>query len=297
MCNELNKLQELVSESYGIPVHFINRCQDRGWQDPAALHREIEYLAHEAEDCTRRVGQVLGFELTTEMLDEAERFRAPYSFPLGRLATLMRESDPTPTSGTITPFLYYLNSMPVTRKAREASVEAISILCDEARNMVGQGIGPVPGGAPRVLYSAHAFADIDVIHLLEEHDISVPLFESALFAPDGCLKPDTADYQGLLLKAACAQSQRSTFNNLRGAGRLYHRRLQAVPPRRRVLVCPCHLSRQFPRLLAAQGGSAQRAGHPLSGGGRRHVGPQGLQHRGDEGTGEGFRRDAGSIQG
>jgi benzoyl-CoA reductase/2-hydroxyglutaryl-CoA dehydratase subunit BcrC/BadD/HgdB len=214
-CDELSKSHELLSEVFGIPMHWVNRCQDRDWQEPMNSRREIEFLTSEVERVIKKVGEAVGFELTEEMLVKAERYLASGTALEGEVLALFKSSDPPPASSTIVPHLH-LAAMATTRRAKEEGARATATLLEELRHRGSQGIGPVPKGAPRILEEVWPnYSDPGVTRLLEELGLAVVVFESELYEPDGRLSPDIRRFDRFAERMAARTAQRSYFGNYR----------------------------------------------------------------------------------
>lgn len=215
-CDELSKSFELMSLFFAVPVQWVNRCQDRDWREPVNLKRDREFIASEVQRAIKRVEEVVGFELTDEMLAQAEQFRAATAAPMAKIHELIRTNDPPPISSTIVPYLHFAISMPATRRAMEGSAKAGSILLEEMKHRVSQGIGVVSKGAPRVLHQIWPnYSDPSVVRRLEELGVAVVIFEGELYESDDMFSPDTRGFARFPERFAARTTQRINYSNYR----------------------------------------------------------------------------------
>ncbi len=189
LCDALPKTDEVIGIYFNIPVHYINCCQDRGadWED---IYRSKDFFTNEIKKAQHKVSEVVGFEVTNDMVNEARRLRREAAINTNKIYDLVINSDPVPVSAVALQYIRILRAMPIGRRSQETLNEASKLLCEEVQERVNRGIGVVEKGSPRILYAPLvSLADPSIIHMIEELGIAIPLTEDTILVPDGELRP------------------------------------------------------------------------------------------------------------
>jgi len=189
LCDALPKTDEALELYFNIPVQYINCCQDRGadWED---VYRSKEFFTNEIKKAKTRVSEVVGFEITNAMVDEARRIRRDAAIYATKIYDLVMESDPVPISAVSLQYIRIFRAMPLSRKSQDGMNEASKLLYEEVEDRVKRGVGMVEKGAPRILYAPLvSLADPSIIRMIEELGIAIPLTEDTILVPDGELRP------------------------------------------------------------------------------------------------------------
>lgn len=193
LCDALPKTDEALGIYFNIPVNYINCCQDRGadWED---MYRSKDFFTREIKKAKTRVSEVVGFEVTDEMVNEARRIRRDAAIYATKLYDLVINSDPIPISAAAMQYIRIFRAMPVSRSTQEGLNEASKLLYEEVEDRVNRGVGVVEKGAPRILYAPLvSLSDPSIIHMIEGLGIAIPLTEDTILVPDGELRPQMDD--------------------------------------------------------------------------------------------------------
>jgi len=189
LCDALPKSDEAIGIYFNIPVQYINVCQDRGadWED---MYRSKDFFTNEIKKAKKRISEVIGFEITDDMVNEARRLRRDAAIYATKIYDLVINSDPLPISAVALQYIRIFRAMPISRKSQEALNEASKLLFEEVEERVNRGVGVVEKGAPRILYTPLvSLSDPSIIHMIEELGIAIPLTEDTILVPEGELRP------------------------------------------------------------------------------------------------------------
>jgi benzoyl-CoA reductase/2-hydroxyglutaryl-CoA dehydratase subunit BcrC/BadD/HgdB len=189
LCDALCKSDEMLQELYGIPVVYIDSQQDHGknWDD---IFRGVDYFAEEIRECKRKVGELVGFEITDEMVLASRSFRRESALTAMKVAELVMDTDPPPFNAASLMFVRLLRAQPISEKNMPKLTEAIRLLYQELKERVRQGYGVVPKGAPRIFYGPLvSTSDPSITDMIEKLGIAVALTEDSIFQPDGSTSP------------------------------------------------------------------------------------------------------------
>lgn len=189
VCDETCKSDELISQYFDIPVHYINLTQD--WSGSSDSARERQFLAREIARCAQRVGEVVGFEITKEMATETRQLKKSVGNIVEKINRLILDADPMPLKAAAIDLVRFMKSMPFGKGNLDAATEAADILYEELQQRVAKGIGVVPKGSPRVLLGLISpIPDPSFAELVEELGIVLAIAETQIYHPDGALVPD-----------------------------------------------------------------------------------------------------------
>ena len=192
ICDEVCKSDELISQYFDIPVHYINLTQD--WSGPEDSERERQFFAREIARCADRVGEICGFEITKDMATSTRHLKKTVSGVVEKINRLILESDPMPIKGAAIDLVRFMKSMPFGRSNLEAATNAVEVLLCELQQSVAKGEGVVPRGAPRVLLGlVSPMPDPSFAQLVEDMGVALVSTESQIYQPDGDLTPNMAD--------------------------------------------------------------------------------------------------------
>jgi benzoyl-CoA reductase/2-hydroxyglutaryl-CoA dehydratase subunit BcrC/BadD/HgdB len=152
LCETAPKTIDLLHELYGIPVCCYDTCQDREFNNySTATERAISLATKSLRRLIAKVQEVVGFEVTDDMLQEVIDARRRLNDAVGRLRELIESSDPLPLSSTHDTLLMALNSLTLSIDGLSEATEAINTLYEELQERVSKGVGVVEKGAPRIL--------------------------------------------------------------------------------------------------------------------------------------------------
>ena len=193
LCDALPKTDEVLNLYFNIPVQYINCCQDRGadWED---MYRSKDFYVNEIRKAKNRVSEVVGFEVTNDMVNDARKIRRDAAIYATKMYELVLNSDPTPISAASMQYIRVLRALPLGRRNQEAMNAANKLLFQEVEERVKRGVGVTPKGAPRVLYGPLvSLSDPSIVHMIEQLGVAIPVTEDTILVPDGALAPQMDD--------------------------------------------------------------------------------------------------------
>lgn len=151
-CEISPKNVDLLHELYNIPEACYDTCQDKELDSYLeASGRSIDFAAKGLRSVVRRIHDIVGFELTDEMLWEAFEAKNRLNDSTGRLRKVIEKSDPMPISATHDQLLIVLNTLTLSNDGLQEAVNILDTLREELEARVHKGFGVMSKGAPRVL--------------------------------------------------------------------------------------------------------------------------------------------------
>jgi benzoyl-CoA reductase/2-hydroxyglutaryl-CoA dehydratase subunit BcrC/BadD/HgdB len=184
-CETSPKTLDLLHELYDIPVWYVDTCQDRESKEyPEPARRIAGLTAKSMRMLSHRIQEIVGFEITDEMLLEVQEAKGKLDMALRRLRDLVESNDPLPLSPTHENIWMCLNALTLSIDGIAEAAEAINTLYEELRERVDKGLGVVEKGAPRVLAILPAGqTDPRLEHLACEVGIAIVAIDMTLMAP------------------------------------------------------------------------------------------------------------------
>jgi benzoyl-CoA reductase/2-hydroxyglutaryl-CoA dehydratase subunit BcrC/BadD/HgdB len=141
-----------LHEYYDIPVWHVENCGDReSWEYPEPTKRIAEFTGKSMRKLAGRLREVAGFEITDDMLREAQNAKRKLDSAVSRVRKLVENSDPMPLSPSHENIWMCLRSLTLTIDGIAEATEAINLLYEELQERVTRGEGVVEKNAPRVL--------------------------------------------------------------------------------------------------------------------------------------------------
>jgi benzoyl-CoA reductase/2-hydroxyglutaryl-CoA dehydratase subunit BcrC/BadD/HgdB len=181
-CDGASKSGNLTNEFFGVPTFLIGDCNDRENKEfPGGLERGANYLENSLKRYTRKVGEVVGYEITDQLFFEVIQDRLNAGKAVAKYQALVEKSDPLVISATHETIVGGFFQLPLGRESTKASIDAANILYEELKERVSKGRGVVEKGAPRILGilpSSCAYPDLE--HLLNEVGIALGVTETSL---------------------------------------------------------------------------------------------------------------------
>ena len=163
----------------------------------------------------KRLQDVVGLEITDDMLREVMGAGKPLGGASLKLDTLIASSDPLPISSTHQALFYRFSGTSLNIEYMPSYVDAINTLYDEVQERVSKGFGVVEKGAPRIFCpSPPSEADPRLDHLLGEMGIANVASENRLFPPDGRRSPSKPPKD--LYEALCSNLYTSMYQTPKG---------------------------------------------------------------------------------
>jgi benzoyl-CoA reductase/2-hydroxyglutaryl-CoA dehydratase subunit BcrC/BadD/HgdB len=181
MCETAPKTLDLLHELYEIPVCCLDTCLDRGTVDLSETEDRSSNLAKQSlRRLVERTEEVVGFQVTDDMLWEALEARSQFDNTLSKLQRLIHNSDPLPISPTHDNIWMILNSLTYTNETISDAIDMANTLYKEIQERVNNGFEAVPKGSPRVVGEMFAHhADPRLEHLAREMGIALMVATAA----------------------------------------------------------------------------------------------------------------------
>jgi len=152
LCETSSKTLDLLHEVYGIPVSYIDTCQDREFKEYLdATERASDLEAKSMRRLMDRIQEVVGFEITDDMLWEVIDAQDKLGNALDKVKDLVSSSDPLPINPAQENIWMCLDSLTPSIEGIAEAVDAVNTLYEEVQERVEKGVGVVEKGAPRVL--------------------------------------------------------------------------------------------------------------------------------------------------
>ncbi len=182
LCETAPKTVDLLHEYYGIPVYSWDTCYDRGPADDSVAmgDRAIDLAVKSLRRLVGKVEDIVGFQITDDMLWETMEARSRFDNAIGKVQNLIHSSDPLPLSPTHDNLWMCLSSLTFSIDTIPDAIDAAETLYQELQERVSKGLGAMPKGSPRVLGEVFAHhADPRLEHLACEMGIAIVVATSA----------------------------------------------------------------------------------------------------------------------
>jgi benzoyl-CoA reductase/2-hydroxyglutaryl-CoA dehydratase subunit BcrC/BadD/HgdB len=227
LCDTAPKTIDLLQELYDIPTYCYDTCQDREFKDYPDSKRMIDLSAKSMRRLAIKMQEVVGFEITDDMLWESINARSELRRALMNLQNLLESSDPLPISTTHEIFWGYLSTLPLSISEIREPTAVLNILYGELQNKVNKGEGVVEKGAPRILslLPGH-YTDPRWEHLVCELGIAPIASETGFFPMHGKRYLDLAE-----------EKQKDPYERL--SQRLQHSMYQNLSARTAIIIEAC----------------------------------------------------------
>lgn len=195
VCDEEPKIENLMSELLDIPVSYIQCCQDQHMDVyPGVSQRQFEYLAESIRRDNRRFEEVIGGEVTEDMMAQAIEWRRKLTTAYFNVVQLMRH-DPQPLSQADLNLLNTLVTIGVHE--RERALQAMQTLAREVGQRVSDGVGVVEKGAPRIMCGTFpSLVDPTFSRMIEQAGLAIPLTEASYSPKARRTLPEAGDSAG-----------------------------------------------------------------------------------------------------
>ena len=185
----------------------------------------VEYLANQMRDGFEFVQKEIGIKVTDEKIKEVGEIYQRYMAKYGELNRLVA-SDPPPLRGNISTLFFEPLGLPFNRGI-EGIEKALDIMIKEAKQMVANGEGILPKGAPRVMFYGVPWALPWISKMFEENGVAVTLSEC--FAPwSKQLEPPT--FEDPYMAAAQTWLRRSMVVNIGWKAEIMCEKLKMYKP-------------------------------------------------------------------
>jgi benzoyl-CoA reductase/2-hydroxyglutaryl-CoA dehydratase subunit BcrC/BadD/HgdB len=186
LCDTAPKTADMMQELWGIPTHCYDTCKDMETMDDPHEREVIGLGVRGLRGVAARMQDMVGVEITDDMIWEVINAGKPYGAASLRLDTLIAQSDPLPVSSTHHTLFYRLGGSSCNIDDFPLQVNAINTLYEEVQERVRSGYAAIEKGAPRVFCTKPpSESDPRLEHLMGELGIANVASENRLFPPDG----------------------------------------------------------------------------------------------------------------
>jgi benzoyl-CoA reductase/2-hydroxyglutaryl-CoA dehydratase subunit BcrC/BadD/HgdB len=151
LCDTAPKTLNLLNDFYGIPTLSYDSCHDREFAEFPDSSRLIKLSAKSIRYLVKNIEEIVGFEITDEMMWEAIDARDEVHKELRKIQDLMETSDPIPLSPTHEALLHSVNILTLSIPELEKPKAVLNMVYNELRERVDRGQGVVEKGAPRII--------------------------------------------------------------------------------------------------------------------------------------------------
>ena len=186
LCDTAPKTLNLFSDLYDIPTCSYNSCHDREFSEYPDSTRLIKLSAKSIRHMVNQLQELVGFEITDDMIWETINARDEMMKELIKIQELLDTSDPIPFSPTHDIPIHGICSIGYSVPDMEKPKTALNILYNELKERVNRGEGVVEKGAPRIfsMLPAH-FTDPRWEHLPTKLGIALVSCENGFFPMHG----------------------------------------------------------------------------------------------------------------
>jgi hypothetical protein len=152
LCETAPKTLDLLHELYDIPPFCYDTCQDRDIRDyTEETKRAADLLQKSSRRLIRKIEEIVGFEITDDMVREAADARREIGKALDAVQKLVESSDPLVISANHQGLWMQLLFLALSIDRLPEATDAINTLYEELQERVNKGVGIVEKGAPRIV--------------------------------------------------------------------------------------------------------------------------------------------------
>jgi benzoyl-CoA reductase/2-hydroxyglutaryl-CoA dehydratase subunit BcrC/BadD/HgdB len=186
LCDTAPKTLNLFGDFYGIPVCSYDSCHDRLFTEFPDSSRLIKLSAKSTRNLAKNLQNVVGFEITDDMLWEVLDARGKVADELRKIQDLIETSDPMPISPTHEMLFNCVNGLAASIPELEKPRAVLNMIYNELKERVDKREGVVEKGAPRIISMLpHHFTDPRWEHLPCKLGIALLSSESGFFPMHG----------------------------------------------------------------------------------------------------------------
>jgi benzoyl-CoA reductase/2-hydroxyglutaryl-CoA dehydratase subunit BcrC/BadD/HgdB len=193
LCETAPKTLDVLHELYDMPIYCWDTCRDREVKEYAdATKRAVNLQAKSLRRLVERIQEIVGFEITDDMLGELLDARSKLDDALDKLRELIQSSDPLPISPTHDALWMCLDWLALRVEDRlPDAIDAINTVYEELRERVNKGLGVVEKGAPRILAMLPPqHSDPRLEHLVTELGMAIVALDAYFSVPSGGVTKD-----------------------------------------------------------------------------------------------------------
>jgi hypothetical protein len=171
ICDQAAEADQLMEDLYGFPVACVDGCLDWQWGELVG-ERQVKYVAGKLAKVKARIEEVVGRQLSDEAVQKGMGDMMTNFFNHMSVSGAM-SADPQPISQSNLDLIYMGVFTPLQHRAQLN--EATATLAKEVRQLVSEGKGVVPKGAPKVYMSFRISNQPAVYKMIEEAGLAVPM--------------------------------------------------------------------------------------------------------------------------
>lgn len=152
LCDTAPKTVDLAQELYNIPTYSYDTCQDREFKEYPDSSRVISLHAKSLRGLSRKMQEVVGFEITDDLVLEAMKARGKLGQAVRTLQTSLESNDPLIVSPTHEQIWYCMGTLSHSASNLEKPAAILNTMYQEIlENRIESGKGILEKGAPKIL--------------------------------------------------------------------------------------------------------------------------------------------------
>ena len=190
LCDEGPKASGLIAELCDVPIVYVDRYQDEGWDEAVPTARNHEFLVAEIRRSMKEIEKVVGYEIPIDVIMEQSMDTFMCLEDAVAIQDLIATCDPVPLSLVDLLYAYFSFTLIVRPENRPLRKEALSILPEEVEERARRGEGVAGKGSPRILMTIPPMAEPALIRMVERCGLQCAVEEISLWPPDARFFPD-----------------------------------------------------------------------------------------------------------
>jgi benzoyl-CoA reductase/2-hydroxyglutaryl-CoA dehydratase subunit BcrC/BadD/HgdB len=186
LCDIAGETDALIEQTLGIPTVYMDGVID--WQNdefPDIGRKQVDYAGAQLRKVKDKIQEVIGAELTDEILNAGNADMGKLLFNYQTLLQLVGKADPLPISMNNLDLAYAMFYTPL--RDRSEADEAIMKLVMEVKALVDRGEGVLPKGAPKVYCLIRNYVDPSITAMIQDTGLN-PCVMMADYLLPNCLQ-------------------------------------------------------------------------------------------------------------
>ncbi|MFC2027290.1 2-hydroxyacyl-CoA dehydratase [Chloroflexota bacterium] len=172
ICDQAAEADQLLENWYGLPVAYLDGCLDWQWGDGTGT-RQVEYVSKKLDKMRTKIEEVTGRDLSEEAAKAGIKDMATNFNYFKQLTQLMTQADPQPISQANLDLVYLALFTPIQHRAELN--EATRLLVKELSQVIKDGKGVVPKGAPRIYITFRHANQPQVYKTIQDMGLATPI--------------------------------------------------------------------------------------------------------------------------
>ena len=173
LCDIPAETDQMLYEVHGIPVVYFDGCLDAQWGEwPNIRPGQVKYAAGKLEKTRRKIEEVIGCSISDDAVRASFWDIMKIYLNLQPMVELMGRADPQPTSQVNIDLAWWLVNNPM--RHRDDGVQALNMLTLEVKQLIDEGKGILPKGAPRIYLAQRVAVDPSVLRMIEDVGLALP---------------------------------------------------------------------------------------------------------------------------